>query len=89
MPQQRQPAASHADLTAHFEPLRRARPPARRLALLTGSVMWLIALLVLGLVIRGLDVVGIAVAAVAGSIAIGVLASSWMRVVRLREERDG
>ena len=89
MPQQRQPAASHADLTAHFEPLRRARPPARRLALLTGAVMWLVALLVLGLVIRGLDVVGIALAAVAASVALGLLASSWMRMVRVREEREG
>jgi hypothetical protein len=88
MPQERQPAVAHGDLTAHFDPRRLARTPVRRLALLTGAVMWLVAVLVLGLVIRGLDVVGLALAVVAASIALGLLASSRMRVVRVREERD-
>jgi hypothetical protein len=85
----RQPGVPRADLAARFEPLRRAPRPARRLGLLSGSALWLVALIALAVVIRRLDVVGVALAVVAVSIVLGAMASAWMWRARLREEREG
>jgi hypothetical protein len=71
---------------AEFRPLRPASRRRRGLGYLLGSVVWLVALLVLSVVVDRTDAVGIALLVVAASFLLGTVASLLMRRGRLREE---
>jgi hypothetical protein len=57
-------------------------------ALLLGSVLWVVALAILAVVVDRRDAVELALVIVAASILVGLASSSWRRRGRLREERD-
>lgn len=76
------------ELPASFRPLLPAPEPRRRLVLVVGPLMWLGALLGLAVVVSRRDAVELALLVVAASFAAGVLVSGWMRLARVREERD-
>jgi hypothetical protein len=77
-----------AELPARFEPLRPAGRPGRRVALLLGPGAWVVAFIVLAFVVGRSDTVELALLVVAASFVVGLLASGWMRRVRVLEERD-
>ena len=58
------------------------------MAVVVGSLSWLVALVVLAFVVGHRDAVELALLVLAGSFAIGVLASIGMRHARVREERE-
>jgi hypothetical protein len=75
-------------LEAQFRPLRPAPRGRLPLAILAGSLLWLLALLVLAYLVRRVDAVELALAIMAGSFVVGVLWSLWAHGARGREERE-
>lgn len=76
-----------SELPARFEPLRPPSRAKRWLALLLGSVAWVVALAILSVVVDRRDAVELALAIVVASLIVGLISSNWMRRARLREER--
>ena len=58
------------------------------MALLLGSLTWVVALAILAVVLDRRDAVALALAIIVTSLLVGLASSSWMRHGRLREERD-
>ena len=79
---------SESELPARFEPLRPPSRGKRQVALLLGSVAWVVALVILAFVVKRKDAVELALAVFAASLLVGLASSSWMRRGRLREERE-
>ena len=73
---------------AQFRPLRPAPRGRLPLAILAGSLIWLLALLVLAYLVHRVDAVELALAIMAGSFVAGVLWSLWAQGARAREERE-
>jgi hypothetical protein len=69
-----------------FEAARLAPPRVRRLGYLTGSALWMVALIVLALVLDQTDAVEAALAVVTGSIVLGVCVAGLMRRGRVKDE---
>jgi hypothetical protein len=77
-----------SELPARFEPLRPPSRGKRRVALLLGSVAWVVALAILAVVVDRRDAVELALVIVVASLLVGLVSSGWRRRGRIREERD-
>jgi hypothetical protein len=77
-----------ADLPARFQPLRPPSQAKRRVVLLLGSLVWVVALAILAVVVDRRDAVELALVIVVASLLVGLVSSSWRRRGRIREERD-
>jgi peptidoglycan/LPS O-acetylase OafA/YrhL len=75
-------------LPARFLPLRRASRAKRRVLLVAGPLLWLVALLVVAVVIHRTNAVEYALLVLAVSFAVALFLLGCMRAARAREERD-
>jgi hypothetical protein len=75
-------------LQVRFHPLRRAPRARRRMVLIAGPMLWVVALLTVALVIHRTNAVEYALLVLAVSLSAALLLLGWMRAARAREERD-
>ena len=82
------PMTAPPALSARFLPLRRASRARRRILLIAGPLLWLVAPVAVALVIHRTDAVEYALLILAMSFGAALLLLGWMRVARARRERD-
>jgi hypothetical protein len=76
-------------LQAQFLPSRPVPRGRLPLAIVAGSLIWLVALVVVAYLVSRVDAVELALAIMAGSFVVGVLWSLWAHGARAREEHRG